>query len=411
MHPRLSSIASNLGATRAKAKFRRRGLAAFGLGLLLSQAHAASVVYEYDDLGRLKSATFDGATRVVYVLDDAGNRTQVSTLTGGALRLSASSNSVGEGGGSLSISVQRVGSTSGAASVTISTANGTAIAGSDYVANSTTLNWANGDGVAKSFPVTITQDAANEGSQTFQVALSNATGGWIGSPISAIVTILDDDSASAGTLQFTSSTASVGEAAGTVTVNVSRTGGTNGAVSVACTTADGTAIAGADYPAKVLTLNWTNGDSANKPCVVPILNDPAVEGSETFTVSLGSASGAALGATTGATVTITDNDVAIPGIPGNLRTSPTGISFGGNYSVLWNAATGSPANYVLEETQDSTGSITSFTINAPTLFKAFNKGDVNEIFTYRCRACNVNNECSSFSNQAVKIVCPSSGCP
>ncbi|MGH8129703.1 MAG: Calx-beta domain-containing protein [Steroidobacteraceae bacterium] len=389
----------------------RRRIALLGVVLLLSQAQAASVVYEYDQLGRLKTATFDGAKRVAYGLDAAGNRTQVSTFTGGALQIALSSYSVNEGGGTVTLSVQRVGSTSGAASVVAATSNGTAVAGSDYVGKTQTLSWASGDGAAKNFVVTITQDGANEGSQTFNVTLSNATGGWIGTPTAAIVTILDDDAASAGTLQFTSGSGSVAEAATTVTRNVSRTGGSNGAVSVICATADGTATAGADYVAKSVTLNWANGNTSNKACTISLLDDLHVEGNQLFTLTLESASGAALGATKTSTVTITDDDFAVPGIPPNLRTSPTGISFGGNYSVLWDAATGSPAYYVLEEQQDGGGFNTSYTINAPTLFKAFNKGDINAIFTYRVKACNVNNQCSGYSNQVTKIVCPSSGCP
>jgi len=373
-------------------------------------AHAATAVYEYDEQGRLKTATYDGATRIVYDLDDAGNRTQISTLTGGALGLSASSYSIGEGGATLNVSVQRVGSTSGAVSVTIATANGTAVAGSDYVANSTVLNWANGDGASKNFAVTISQDAASEGSEIFTIALSNAAGGWTDAPVSAIVTILDDDAASAGTLQLTSSTATVGEAGGTVSVNVSRTGGSNGAVSLSCYTADGTAIAGADYPAKTITLSWASGDSTNKACAIPVLNDSLVESSETFTLLLGSASGAALGATTSSTVTISDNDFAIPGIPGNLRTTPPGIAYGGNYTVRWDAPTGSPSYCVLEDSQVG-GGTTSYTIYAPTLFKAFNKGDIDAVFTYVIRACNASDECSGNSNAIVKVVCPTSGCP
>lgn len=377
----------------------------------VGQVCAASVVYEYDELGRLKTATYDGATRIVYTLDDAGNRTQLTTLSGGALRLSASSYSITEGGSTLNVSVQRIGSTSGTASVGIATANGTAIAGSDYVANSATLNWSNGDGTAKTFQVTITQDAASEGSEIFTVSLSNATGGWIVAPASAIVTILDDDAASAGTLQFTSSSALVAENAGSASVSVSRTGGSNGAVAVVCSTADGTAIAGADYPKKVIALHWASGDTANKVCTVPILNDPVVESSETFSLALGSASGAALGATTSSTVTITDNDLAVPGIPGNLRTTPTPISFGGNYTVRWDAATGSPSYYVLEESQDGGGFNTSYTINAPTVSKIFSKGEISAEFTYRVRACNAINECSNDSNERLIIVCFSWGCP
>lgn len=390
---------------------RGRRIALLGILLLLSQAHADSVVYEYDELGRLKTATFDGAKRVVYALDAAGNRTQVSTLTGGSLQIAVSSYSVNEGGGTVTLSVQRTGSTSGAASVIATTINGTAIAGSDYVHKQQTLSWASGNGAAKNFVVTITQDAANEGSETFNVSLSSATGGWIGTPATAIVTILDDEAASAGTLQFTSASGSVGEAAGTVTRNVSRTGGSNGAVSVICATVNGTATAGADYVANSKTLNWTNGDAANKACTVSILNDLLVESNETFTLSLESASGAALGATKTSTVTITNDDLAVPGIPPNLATSPPGVSLGGNYSVLWDAATGSPSYYTLEEQQDGGGFNTFYTINAPTVSKSFSKGDINATFQYRVKACNANDQCSGYSNQATKVVCPSTGCP
>lgn len=386
-------------------------VALLGVIVFLSQAQAASVVYEYDELGRLKTATFDGAKRVVYGLDAAGNRTQVSTFTGGALRIALSSYSVSEAGGTVTLSVQRIGSTSGAASVVAATSNGTAVAGSDYVGKTQTLSWASGNGAAKNFAVTITQDTANEGSQIFNVTLANATGGWIGTPTAAIVTILDDDAASAGTLQFTSGSVSVGEAAATVTRNISRTGGSNGVVSVLCSTADGTATAGQDYVAKSVTLSWANGNTSNQACTVSLLNDIQVEGNQTFTLSLESASGAALGATKIATVTITDDDFAVPGIPPNLRTSPTGISLGGNYSVLWDAATGSSSYYVLEEQQDGGGFNTSYTINAPTISKSFNKGDINASFDYRVKACNVSNQCSGYSNQVTKIVCPSSGCP
>ncbi|MGH3851644.1 MAG: Calx-beta domain-containing protein, partial [Pseudonocardiaceae bacterium] len=233
----------------------------------------------------------------------------------------------------------------------------------------------------------------------------------VGTPSVATVTILDDDAASAGTLQFTSGSGSVGEAATSVTRNVSRTGGSNGAVSVVCATADGTATAGQDYVAKIATLNWANGDSANKACTVSLLNDLLIEGNETFTLSLESASGAALGATKTSTVTITEDDVTIPGIPPNLRSNPPGTSLGGNYSVLWDAATGSPAYYLLEEQQDGGGFNTSYTINAPTLTKSFAKGDINATFQYRVKACNVNDQCSGYSNVETKIVCPSSGCP
>ena len=65
-----------------------------------------------------------------------------------------------------------------------------------------------------------------------------------------------------GTIQFTTATQSVNEAAGTVMVTVSRTFGTIGSIVVTCSTAEGTAketAAGAgtpDYTATQATLSW-----------------------------------------------------------------------------------------------------------------------------------------------------------
>lgn len=117
---------------------------------------------------------------------------------------------------------------------------------------------------------------------------------------------------SAGTVQFANSSYSVGEGAGSVRIYVTRTGGSDGAASVAYATANGTAIAGSDYTAASGTLNWANGDSAQKFFDVTILDDASYEGNETFSVNLSGATVASLGSPASATVTITDNDPAPP---------------------------------------------------------------------------------------------------
>src|SRR5436190_276975 len=69
-----------------------------------------------------------------------------------------------------------------------------------------------------------------------------------------------------GSLQFTAANYDDNETNAThdVTVTVSRTDGTSGAVSVHYATSDGTATAGSDYTATSGDLNWADGDSANK---------------------------------------------------------------------------------------------------------------------------------------------------
>ncbi len=115
-----------------------------------------------------------------------------------------------------------------------------------------------------------------------------------------------------GTIQLTFSATSVGEAAGTVTVMATRTGGSEGAVSVTINTANGTAVAPGDYTAVVAgMLNWADGDTAPKSLNITIVNDLLDEPDETFTVTISSPTGGAtLGSPATATITILDDDLA-----------------------------------------------------------------------------------------------------
>lgn len=379
----------------------RYGLPLFALALLLTKAHGTTVTYDYDELGRLISVTWSDGGLISYTLDAAGNRISTSSTSSspGTIQLVSSSYSIGEGGGSVVLSVERANGSAGAASVTISTANGIAVAGSDYTTNSANLNWASGEVGARTFAVTILQDSVYEGTETFAANLSNVSGAILGTPTSATVSILDDDPAPAGTLQWTSSTASVGENAGPAALTASRIGGSNGAASVTCSTSNGTAIAGSDYTTTSVVLNWAHGDAANKTCSVPILNDTTAESTETFSATLSGASGATLGSPTVVTVSITDDDPATPSVPANLRTVPVDVTQDLSYTVLWNASTGSPTNYKLEESLDS-GSTwpTTYTINVPATSIGFTKPNGTATYTYRVKACNAAQQCSGYSN-------------
>jgi hypothetical protein len=120
-----------------------------------------------------------------------------------------------------------------------------------------------------------------------------------------------------GMLQFSSATANVAEGTANVTVTVSRTGGSTGAVSVNYASANGSAVANSDYTQVNGTLNWADSDSAAKSITIPILEDAQAETSENFTVTLTApGGGAALGTPSTSTITITDNDS-----PGTLQLS------------------------------------------------------------------------------------------
>src|SRR5688572_1050696 len=95
-----------------------------------------------------------------------------------------------------------------------------------------------------------------------------------------------------GVLRFTVDSANAIEGQ-TLTIQVSRTGGSSGAVSVSYATASGTAASGTDFTAANGTLGWADGDSASKSFTVPITNDTTEEQPESFTATLTNATGGA----------------------------------------------------------------------------------------------------------------------
>jgi len=110
-----------------------------------------------------------------------------------------------------------------------------------------------------------------------------------------------------GVIQFVTGTASVLERGGSVTLSVSRLSGSSGSITVNFGTTNGTALGGADFGATNGTLTFGPGIT-NQNIVIPVLNDTAVEGNESFTVGLQGIVGGSFGAPTTSTVTILDDD-------------------------------------------------------------------------------------------------------
>ena len=144
---------------------------------------------------------------------------------------------------------------------------------------------------------------------------------------------------SSGSIQFSAPTYSVVEGNATATINVTRTGGSSGAVSATFTTSNGTAIAGQDYTGVSQTINFADGDAASKTVTVSITDDALVESAETVNLTLSNpAGGAVLGSIVAATLTITDNDSC------NFSVSPASLpqfsAAGGQGSFQMNAPAG-----------------------------------------------------------------------
>lgn len=113
-----------------------------------------------------------------------------------------------------------------------------------------------------------------------------------------------------GTLQFSAENYSVLEDAVQVSIVVNRIGGSGGAVSVEYFTADGSALAGADYVASSGVLNFADGETSQS-FTITLLDDALVEGDETVALSLANPGGGAqLGWPASAVLTLIEQDLA-----------------------------------------------------------------------------------------------------
>ncbi len=187
----------------------------------------------------------------------------------------------------------------GTVTVAYQTVNGTATAGSDYTSASGTLSFGTRERT-KQVEVQTLEDQAPEGTETFTVRLSAATGATVADG-SGTGTIVDDDE---------SPTLTIGDAApveegGTAEFMARLSSASGLPVTVAYRTVDGTAVTGLDYTAAEGTLHFEAGETTHT-LTVGTLTDDLLESLERFTVELHDAEGATLADEAGAG-TITDD--------------------------------------------------------------------------------------------------------
>lgn len=107
----------------------------------------------------------------------------------------SSTYSADENSGNAALVVRRSGIDSGTVIVHYSTSDGTAAAGSDYVATSGDLTFPPGGPPEQIVNVPLINDNIPEGTENFTVTLSLPSGGTLGTPSSATVSITDTDTA------------------------------------------------------------------------------------------------------------------------------------------------------------------------------------------------------------------------
>ncbi len=249
-------------------------------------------------------ATIGTGQTTVTIIDD-------DVFTPGVIAFNSATASVNEDAGNVTLTVARTGGSDGAVTAAFTTVAGTATEGTDFTANSGTVEFADGE-TSKTIVVAIINDSDIDPNEIFTVVLSNPTGqATLGANSTITVSIVDDENP--GTLAFSAATASVNEDEGTVTLTVERKIGTDGVVTVAYATSNGTAVAGQDYTSNSGTLTFQPGESS-KDIVLNIIDDTDIESNETLTVTLSDPTGGAvLGSPAVTTVTIIEDDV-----PGTL---------------------------------------------------------------------------------------------
>ena len=182
--------------------------------------------------------------------------------------------------------------------VAYATQDGTAVTDSDFTATSGTLRFEPGETI-QNIQVATLRDAIAEPSESFTVELSDPVGTAITN--SAGVGTIAADAMPALSITDAVPVAEGGEA----TFMVSLSPASSELVTVAYATQDGTAVAGSDYTAASGTLQFDPGMTSHT-IRVAVLNDTAVEPTETFAVELSDPVRATLADGTGVG-TITDD--------------------------------------------------------------------------------------------------------
>jgi hypothetical protein len=172
----------------------------------------------------------------------------------------------------------------GSSTVVYSAGPGTAIAGVDFTTVTSALTFAPGQTTA-TFAVPIIDTQGRLGQFTVDLTLSNPTGAGLGTPSTAVLII----TSSPGSVQFSTSSVSVPETGGSLTITVDRVGGASGTVGVSYSTSAVNAIPGVDYlpvsgvltfPAGVTQESFTlpvlgNSSNPNDATIALVLSNPS----------------------------------------------------------------------------------------------------------------------------------------
>jgi hypothetical protein len=272
---------------------------------------------------------------------------QIVLNTPGSVQFTSAAYTVGENGGKATITAKRTGGNFGTVTAQCATAaGGTATVGSDYTASSGVFSWGDGDSSDKTFTVPVLDNSVSNSNKTVNLSLSNATNGaTLGSPASAVLTIVDDESyPKVSIIDVSQAEGNSGMTNFTFTVSLSAPSAQK--VTVDYGNADGTAKSPSDYNEQIATVTFAPGETS-KQIIMLVNGDTQVEPDETFTVELFNPVNAVLGKSLGLGTIVNDD---------TKSSGPTTIQFGqATYNVQEDLTL---MNVTLTRTGDSTASST-----------------------------------------------------
>jgi CSLREA domain-containing protein len=231
------------------------------------------------------------------------------TVSGGVPSLTISDANVNEGDEgtrNATFTVQLSSASATAVTCSYATSDGSAAAGADYAPAQGTVTFAPSE-TSHTISIAIAGDRIVEGNESFFVTLSSPTNATL-ARARGTGTIVDDDLPAVEPAVHVSDVTVVEGDTGTraATFVVTLSTATSIPVGVEYATADGTAVAGADYAAARGSLFFPPGVTS-QAIEVAVLGDTEIESDETFQLVLGTVTGATGGGSR-ATATIRDDD-------------------------------------------------------------------------------------------------------
>ncbi|MBS3026203.1 MAG: hypothetical protein HCA25_03660 [Dolichospermum sp. DET50] len=257
-----------------------------------------------------------------------------------------------------------------------------------------TITFAAGSSTA-TLTIDPTADTIVESNETVALTLATGTDYTIGTTTAVIGTITNDDLLPNLNLSANKTIVEGNTNPQNVTYTVTLTSASSQSITVQYATANGTAIAGADYTSTSGTLTFNPGVTS-QVINIPILNDSINEANETFSLTLNSPTNASLG--TSQTVTTTISDTLSAAVTTTLTTNVENLTLTGTAAINGtgnagnNVITGNGANNTLSglNGNDTYSFVANSALGTDTITETATGGTDTIDFTGTTAAVNVN---------------------